>query len=138
MSLKYLSNFCRSLEIPLINCNIEPKFKWTKHCGLAAAGDDNTNDSLRNIILTMKDKILYVPVVNLSKFKILGKGFERSVYWNEYITKSENKNTTNKYRYFLESNFVRVNRLLVLIYLNRNDDMKQFNPREFDLPKDII
>ena len=33
--------------------------------------------------------------------KRLSKGFERSVYWNEYKTKSENENTTNKYRYFL-------------------------------------
>ena len=37
--------------------------------------------------------------------KILSKGSERSVYWNEYKTKSENKNTTNECRYFLESNF---------------------------------
>ena len=34
-----------------------------------------------------------------------------SVSQNEYKTKSEDKNTTNKYRYFLESNFVGVNRL---------------------------
>ena len=27
--------------------------------------------------------------------------FERSVYWNECKTKSENKRTTNEYRYFL-------------------------------------
>ena len=33
--------------------------------------------------------------------KILSKKFERSVYWNEYKIKSENKNTANKYRYFL-------------------------------------
>ena len=34
------------------------------------------------------------------------------MYWNEYKTKNENKNTENKYRYFLESSFVGVNRLL--------------------------
>ena len=104
--------------MPLINYNIETKLKWEKHCVLAAAGNDNTNDNLNNIIFTMKDKILYVPVVTLSVkdnqklSKLLGKGFERSVYWNEYITKSENKNTINKYRYFLESNFFRVNNYL--------------------------
>ena len=27
--LKYLSNFCISLEIPLINCKVELKVKWT-------------------------------------------------------------------------------------------------------------
>ena len=39
------------------------------------------------------------------------KGFETSMYWNEYQTKSENKITTNEYRYFLQSNFAGVNRL---------------------------
>ena len=41
--------------------------------------------------------------------KRLSKGFERSVYWNEHKTKSENENATNEYRYFLKSNFVEVN-----------------------------
>ena len=45
---------------------------------------------------------------------------------NEYKTKSENKDTTNKYRYFLESNFVGVNRLLVLVYSNVDDNGKRY------------
>ena len=54
-----------------------------------------------NNIFTIKDRKLYVPVVTLSAkdnnklSKLLTKGFERSVYWNEYKTKSENKNTTD-------------------------------------------
>ena len=48
--------------------------------------------------------------------KTLSKGFERSVYWNEYKIRSENKNTTIEYRYLLKSNVVRVNRLFVLVY----------------------
>ena len=48
--------------------------------------------------------------------KPLSYGFERRIYWNEYKTKSENKNTTNEYRSFLESNFIEVNRLFVLVY----------------------
>ena len=50
--------------------------------------------------------------------KLLRKGFERSVYWNEQKTKSENKNISNEYRYFLESNFVDVNRLFLLMDSN--------------------
>ena len=50
--------------------------------------------------------------------KILSKGFERSVYWNEYKTKNENKNTATEFRYFLELNFVGFNRLFVLVYTN--------------------
>ena len=61
-------------------------------------------------------------------------GFERSVYWNEYKTKSENKNTTNEYKYLLQSNFVGVNRLFVLVYLNRSDDVRRFKTRRYYLP----
>ena len=37
------------------------------------------------------------------------------MHWSEYKTKSEIKKATNEYRYFLESNFVRVNRLFELV-----------------------
>ena len=54
------------------------------------------NNDDNNVIFTIKDTKLYVPVVALSArdnrklSKILSKEFERSVYWNEYKTKSEN------------------------------------------------
>ena len=70
--------------------------------------------------------------------KLFSKGFERSVYWNEYKTKSENKNTINEYRYFFESNFVGVNRLFVLVYSNQDADSKRFKTRRYYLPKGII
>ena len=62
---------------------------------------------------------IYIRVVPLSA-KDNPKGFERSLYWNEYKTKSEDKNTTNEYGYFLESNFVGVHRLFVLLYSNQD------------------
>ena len=33
--LKYLSNFWRSLDLPLINCEIELDLKWSKYCVLS-------------------------------------------------------------------------------------------------------
>ena len=84
--------------------------------------DVNDNNDDNNIIFTIKDTELYVPVVTLSardnqkSSKLLSKGSERLVYWNEYKTKSGNKNTTNEFRFFLQSNFVVVNRLFVLVY----------------------
>ena len=41
--LKYLSNFWKALEMPLINCKEELKLKWTTICVLSAAGIDNVN-----------------------------------------------------------------------------------------------
>ena len=52
--------------MPLINCKVELKLKWKKCCVIAVAGNDNTNDNPDNIIFTMKDTKLFVPVVTLS------------------------------------------------------------------------
>ena len=129
MSLKYLSKFWKSLEMPLISCKVELKPRWMKHCVLALAGVENDVADSNNIIFTIKDTKLYVPVATLSakenqELLILPSiVFERSVNWNKYKTKSENKNTTNKYRYFLKTKFVGVNRLPVLFYLNRENDI---------------
>ena len=41
------------------------------------------------------------PRDNQKLLKLLSKGFQRSVYWNECETKSDNKNTTNEFRFFL-------------------------------------
>ena len=119
MTSKCLSNFRRSLEIPLINCKVELKLKWTRYCVLSAAGNENAiNDDNASI----RDTKLYVHVVTLSArdnqklSKLLSERFKRPVYWNEYKTKSEIKNTTIEFRYFLESNFVGVNRLFVSVY----------------------
>ena len=77
-------------------------------------GNDNTNDNRDNITFTIKDTDLYVSVITLSGkddqklSKILSKRFERSVYWSDYKRKCENENTTNEYRYFLESNLYKL------------------------------
>ena len=85
---------------------------------MSVAGNENNineNANANNIIFTIKGTKLYVPVVTLSPrnnqklSKLFSKGFERSVYWNEYKTKSDNKNAANEFRYFLELNFVGVN-----------------------------
>ena len=144
MPLKYLSNFWRSLEIRLINCKVELKLKWANYCVFAAADADNVNANSNNIIFTIKYAKLYVPVVTLlakdneKLSQLLSKGFERSVYWDKYKTKHENKNTTNEHRYFLESNFVGVDRLFVLVYSNQDVNAKRFKTRRYYLPKGII
>ena len=45
---------------------------------------------------------------------------------------------TNEYRYFLKSSFGGVNRLFVLIYLNRDSNIKRFKIRRYYLAKDTI
>ena len=122
--LKYLSNAWGSLEVPLIKCKVELKPKWSNQCVLAAAGIDNINTNDNNIILTVKNTKLYVSVVILSakdNQKLSELLSKESKYWNEYKTKRKNKNTTIEYRYFLESNFIGINRLFFSIYPNQNN-----------------
>ena len=73
--LKFLSILWRSLELPLINCKVKLKLKWTKYrvFSVGCNGILNNSDSDR-IVLTIKDTELYVPVVTLSA---RDKGFER-------------------------------------------------------------
>ena len=71
----------------MINYKVELKLRWKKYRVLSVNGTDNTkyNDS-NNIIFTIKDTKLYVPVVTLSArdnqklSKLLSEGFERLVY----------------------------------------------------------
>ena len=63
--LKYLSNFWISLKLPLINCKVELKRKWTKYCVSSTDGNINNNDS-NSITFTIKDTKLYGPVVTLT------------------------------------------------------------------------
>ena len=54
--------------MPLINCNVELKIKWTKYCVLSPGGNENgsDNNNANNIVFGIKDTELYVPTVTLS------------------------------------------------------------------------
>ena len=41
--LKYVSNFFRSLEMPLINCKIDLELTWNKNCVLCSNFTGNNN-----------------------------------------------------------------------------------------------
>ena len=89
--LKYLSNFFRSLEMPLINCKIKLNLTWKKDNMITCVL--STDDG--NAVFIINDTKMYVPVVTLSKednkdfIEQKNKGFQRSVYWNEYKTKEK-------------------------------------------------
>ena len=119
--LKYLSNFFRSLEMPLVNCKIKLNLTWKKEFVLS-----NQDGAAVFIINNTK---MYVPVVTLSKednkdfIEQQNKGFQRSIYWNEYKTKEINENAdANVFKYInLDPSFQDVNRLFVIAYNRAND-----------------
>ena len=136
VTLKYLSNFFRSLEIPFINCKIKLNLTWKKECVLSTAGDE--------AVFIINDTKLYVPVVTLSKEdnkdfnEQQNKGFQRFFYWNEYKTKEQTENAAaNAIKYInLDPSFQGVNRLFLIAYsradnnqATRNDQQKYYLPR---------
>ena len=90
MPLKYLSNFRRNLEMPLINCEINRILTWSANCAIAS-----TNVANQNATFEITDTKLYVPVVTLSiqdnskLLQILNSGFNRVINWNKYLSKPE-------------------------------------------------
>ena len=126
--LKYLGNFFRSLEMPLINCKIKLNLTWKKECVLST--DNDVANANNNPVFIINDTKLYVPVVTLSKednkdfIEQQNKGFQRSIYWNEYKTKEINENAdANAFKYIsLDPSFQGVNRLFVMAYDNDNDN----------------
>ena len=85
--LKYLSNFWRTLEIPLVNCEVSLTLTWSPNCVIT----NSTGEGKFKIA----DTNLYVPVVTLStkdneKFlEQLKSGFKRVINWNKYLSISE-------------------------------------------------
>ena len=90
--LKYLGNFWRSLEIPLINCQVELSLKWIENCVLTIAtiDADASATGADSATFEITDAKLYDSIVTLSAennaklSKILSEGFKKSVYWNKY------------------------------------------------------
>ena len=138
--LKYLSNFWRSLEMPLINCKVELSLKWYETCLLTAA---------TTATFTITDAKLYVPIVtlsvegNLKLSKLLSEGFKRSIYWNEYkvtpnkIVEIVANNDTKYIRELLDSSCQGVNRLFVLAYDNTagNNQVSVDSYKNYFLPR---
>ena len=87
VALIYLSNFWRTLEIPLINCEINLILTWSKNCVIsnAAANQDTT--------FAITDTKLYV--------QQLKSGFKCTFNWNKYQSKTTTQNAPAQYLNFL-------------------------------------
>ena len=114
--LKYLSNFWRTLEMPLINCEVNLILTWSSTCV--------TTDSTGAERFAITDTRLYVPVVTLSTqentklLQQLKSGFKRVINWNKYLSKPELLRRNPNLNYLVEPNFQGVNRFFVLAFEN--------------------
>ena len=88
--LKYLSNFWKTLEMPLINCEITLMLTWSASCVIVSIDVAN-----QNATFAITDTKLYVPVITLSQkdneklLQQLQSGFKRVINWNKCLPKPE-------------------------------------------------
>ena len=121
VQLKYLSNFWRTLEMPLINCEVNLILTWSSTCVIASVIVAN-----QAATFAITDTKLYVPVVTLStqentKFlQQLNSGFKRVINWNKYLSKPELLAQNPNLNHLVEPSVQGVNRLFVLAFENDN------------------
>ena len=132
--LKYLGNFWRSLDIPLINCDITLILSWYKECVLVGralrgppAAVANRINSPTDARFEITDCKLYVPVFTSSAendnklLEQLKSGFRRIIKWNKYMSQMSNQNKNNNLNYLIDTTLGNINILFVLSFENEDD-----------------
>ena len=128
--LKYLSNFWRTLEMPLINCEVNLILTWSKDCVI-------TNSEGEGKFKITETK-LYVPVVTLSTqdnaklLQQLKSGFKRTINWNKYESSPKTYAQNRYLNHLINPSFQGVNRLFVLSF--ENEDQRKSHSTYY-LPK---
>ena len=122
--LKYLSNFWRTIEMPLINCEVNSMLTWSSTSVItnsAGAG-----------IFAITDTKFYVPVAILSTqdgsklLQQLKSGFKRVISWNKYLSKPELLRQNLNLNHLVEPRYQGVNRLFVLAFENDTQRASHF------------
>ena len=137
VALKYLCTFFRSLNIPLINCEVSLTLPLSENCVITSKAtreaDPDADPAVVGInnptngTFTIKDTKLYVPVVNLSAkddnklLEQLKTGFKKTIKWNKYRSEMSNQTKNNNLNHLIYPTFTNVNRLFVLSFENEND-----------------
>ena len=127
--LKYLSNFWRTLEMPLINCEVNLILTWSSTCVIT--------DSTGAGTFKIADTKLYVPVVTLSTqenaklLQQLKSGFKRVINRNKYLSKPELLVQNTNLNHLVEPSFQGINRFFVLAFEN---DTQRTSHSDYYLP----
>ena len=134
--LKYLSNFWRTLEMPLINCEVELILTWSSNFVIIYTDVANQVPTF-----TITETNLYVPVVTLStqdNAKLLPQlksGFKRTISWNKYLPKPEFLAENANLNHLIASVFQGVNRRFGLAF---EDDAQRTSNKRYYIPNTEI
>ena len=136
--LKYLGNFWRNLDMPLINSEVSLILSWSLDCVLTSKAKRDALDLQKtpqtveinnptDATLNITNCKLYVPVVTLSAkednklLEQLKSVFKRTIKWNKYVSHISNQTKNNNLNYLIDPTFDKVNRLFVLSFPNEID-----------------
>ena len=117
MRFKFLSNFFRSLNTLLVNCEVSLTLTWSENCVITSKATreadpdvDHAVDGINNptnAVFTITDCKLYVPVVTLSAeddnklLEQLKTRFKRTITWKKYRSKMSNQTKNNNLNYLI-------------------------------------
>ena len=144
--LKYLGNFWRALNIPLISYEVSLEIKWDKNCVITSLeqrdiGGGNKDNAPTGATLAINNCKLYVPAVTLSKdneIKLLTNlksGFKREIIWNKYRSQMATEAINNNLNILIDPTFTNINKLFVLAYRTA-DERQSFS--QFYLPRSMV
>ena len=130
--LRHLSIFWRTVEMPLINCEVELILNWSANCVIIS-----TNVANQVSKFTITETNLYAPVVNLSTqdnanlLQQLRSSFKRTISWNKYLAKPELLTQNGNLNHLIEPSFQGVNILFVLAFEN---DAQRISNKRYYIP----
>ena len=128
--LKYLSNFWRTLEMPLINCEVNLILTWSKDCVITNSEGEGK--------FKITETTLYVPVVTLSTqdnaklLQQLKTGFKRKINWNKYESDIKTYAQNRYLNHLINPSFQWVIRLFLIPF--ENEDQRKSHSTYY-LPK---
>ena len=130
--LKYLTNFWRTLEVPLINCEVNLILTWSANCAMIYTDVANQIPTF-----TITETNLYILVVTLStqdNAKLLPQlksSFKRTINWNKHLSKPKLLAQNPNLNHLVEPSFQGVNRLFIFAF---EDDAQRTSNIRYYLP----
>ena len=130
--LKCLSNFSRTVDMPLINCEVNVILAWTANCVIICTNVANqvptfpiteTNLYVLGVTLSTQDNAKLLPQLKSS--------FKNTIRWNKYLLKPELLAQNPNLNHLVEPSFQGVNRLFVLAFKN---DVQRTSNKRYYLP----
>ena len=133
VSVKFLINLLRSLDLPLINCKIELNLSIITEASKTYGAVPNTNQ-VRYHVTSQKARAtfqisntkLYVPVVtllindNIKFLQNIKQGFKRTIFCKKYRSEITTQSKNNNLDYLIDPTFRSINVLLLRSFKNIN------------------